>query len=65
MTEDVDPHHLLRSLQDERQLVLLPRLRRLEDALKEILEIAAEPNAPTKLRRLVQIRGIAEAALLL
>ena len=65
MIEDVDPHHLLRSLQDERQLVLLPRLKRLEDALKEILDIAAEPTAPAKLRRLVQIRGVAEAALLL
>lgn len=62
---DEEAHHLLRSLKDERELVLIPRLKRLEEALKEIHSLTSAPTSPGKLARLVCIHLIAEEALAL
>jgi hypothetical protein len=59
---NVDEQELLfRSLKDERDLVLRPRLARLEAALKQVLELADGHDDPEE--TLIAIGEIAEAAL--
>lgn len=60
-----DEAHLLRSLQDERQFVLMPRLKRLEDALLLISALSADPTHAQKARHLLEIHQVAERALAL
>jgi hypothetical protein len=57
--------HLLRSLQDERQYVLMPRLKQLEDALLLISALSADVTHPAKARVILEIHQTAERALTL
>jgi len=54
---------LYRSIKDERDLVLRPRLARLEAALKQVLELADGHDDPEE--TLIAIADVAEAALTL
>lgn len=57
--------HLLRSLRDEREFVLMPRLKRLEDALLLISALSADPTSARKVAHLLEIHQVAEEALTL
>lgn len=55
----------MRSLKDERELVLMPRLKKLEVALKQILELADSHDEVSADDTLGQVGHLAEAALAL
>ena len=64
MVADEATHHLLRSLKEEREYVLMPRLKRLEEALGQIGAFAqASAGKPQKNEALLHIAELAEAAL--
>lgn len=61
--DDDELRLLNRSLVDERDLVLRPRLARLEVALKQILELADAHDQVSADDTLVQVGHLVEAAL--